>query len=329
MTEMQAIRVKEPGGPEQLELGSFPKPEPGDDELLVRVRATALNRADLLQREGKYPPPPGASPLLGLEMAGVVEATGAHSDGWAVGDRVCGLLPGGGYAEYAVVHKDQAMRIPGALSFEEAAAIPEVFLTAYQALYWHGGLGAGQHVLIHAGASGVGTAAIQLVRVAGAHPYVTASGPKLDVCRALGAEAAVDYRTEDFAPRIRAVTDGYGADLIIDFIGAPYFKQNIEVMATDGRLVILATLGGAQVEALNLRSLFSKRGQVITSTLRSRTEAYKARLVAAFAEQSLPLFADGRLKPVIDRVFDWEEVAEAHRYMGDNRNVGKLVLRVG
>ena len=199
--EMNAVLVPEPGGPERLTFGTHPMPVPGENELLVRVKATALNRADLLQREGKYPPPEGASPLLGLEMAGVVEAYGRGCTMWNEGDRVCSLLEGGGYAEYVVIHQDLAVPLLPNQSFEEAAAIPEVFLTAYQALYWLGDLSEGRRVLIHAGASGVGTAAIQLVSAAGAHAFVTASGPKLDRCRELGAELAVDYRVEDFAAR--------------------------------------------------------------------------------------------------------------------------------
>lgn len=325
---MRAVLVKAPGGPEQLELDAFPKPVPGPDELLVRVHATALNRADLLQREGKYPPPDGASPLLGLEMAGVVEAVGEDVSDWQPGERVFGLLPGGGYAEYVTIHRDVALPVPASLSLEEAAAIPEVFLTAYQALHWIARLQAGEHVLIHAGASGVGTAAIQLVRGAGAHPYVTASSGKHDLCRSLGAEATVDYRSEDFAARVRQASGGHGADVVLDFIGAPYLEQNLDVLALDGRIVLLAMMGGATVDRFNLRALFRKRGQITASTLRSRSLDYKIRLSRDFRAHVLPHFDDGTLKPVIDTIFDWADVAEAHRYMGANRNAGKIVLRV-
>lgn len=327
-TMMRAVVVDEPGGPEQLKIGEVEKPAPREDEVLVRVRATALNRADLMQREGKYPPPEGASPIMGLEMAGAVEAVGRDCPTWNVGDRVCGLLPGGGYAEYAVIHRDLAIPLLPSLSFEEAAAIPEVFLTAFQALHWYGEIDKSKRVLIHAGASGVGTAAIQLVRAAGATAYVTASAGKHETCLELGAEAAIDYKKDDFAERIAELTDGSGVDIIIDFIGAPYFDQNVHSLAVDGRWILLATLGGSRVEAVNLRGLFRKRASFFASTLRNRDLEYKIRLTQDFKSLAMPLFEDGKLKPVIDRVFDWAEVADAHRHMGANRNVGKIVLRI-
>ena len=258
---MQAVLVDAPGGPEHLRLGEHPRPIPAAGELLVRVRATALNRADLMQREGKYPPPEGATPILGLEMAGTVEAVGADVPAWKEGDRVCALLDGGGYAECVAIPHPMAMPVPDGLSLEEAAAIPEVFLTAFQALHWIGQMEAGDNALIHAGASGVGTAAIQLVRAAGGRPMVTASGGKLHRCRALGADVAIDYRQEDFAERVLEATGGHGADVILDFIGAPYFEQNIKTLALDGRLVLLAMLGGSRLDGLDLRKLFKKRAR--------------------------------------------------------------------
>ena len=325
---MKAVLVDQPGGPEQLRLGEHPRPEAGPDELLVRVHATALNRADTLQRQGQYPPPEGASPLLGLEMAGTIEALGENVRGWKQGDRVCGLLDGGGYAELATIHHGAALALPPGLSFEEGAALPEVFLTAHQALHWIGRVQAEERVLIHAGASGVGTAAVQLAQVAGAVCYVTASTGKHDVCLDLGAAAAIDYQSEDFAMCIEALTEGRGVDLIIDFIGAPYFEQNLAALAMDGRLVLLATLGGGAVEGFNLRRLFQKRAQITASTLRARSQAYKNRLSEEFAADRLPLFLDGTLRPVIDRVLDWADVAEAHRAMEANENAGKIVLRM-
>ncbi|HET6568731.1 MAG TPA: NAD(P)H-quinone oxidoreductase [Rhodothermales bacterium] len=325
---MKAVLVREAGGADNLYLGEAPRPAPAPGEILVRVHATALNRADILQREGKYPPPEGASPILGLEMAGAVETVGAAVDRWRPGDRVCALLPGGGYAEYVAVPQDVAMAVPPALSFEDAAAIPEVFLTAYQALYWYGKLEEGSHVLIHAGASGVGTAAIQLARAAGAHPYVTASAGKLDACRRLGAELAVDYRSEDFAERVLAHTHGHGADVIIDFIGAPYLKSNVETLAVDGRIILLATMGGSRVEDFDLRALFRKRGQFITSALRSRSHDYKRRLTREFAAYAMPLFERGILRPVIDSTFDWSDAPTAHRRMESNQNTGKIILHI-
>lgn len=325
---MRAVVMREPGGPDVLEIGRVPKPDCGEEELLVRIRATALNRADLMQREGNYPPPEGASPVLGLEMAGTVERAGRACPTWSPGDRVCGLLPGGGYAEYAAIHRDLAIPLPHSMSFEDGAAIPEAFLTAFQALHWYGKVKAGRNVLIHAGASGVGTAAIQLARAAGAAVYVTASAGKHDACLELGAREAVDYRAEDFADRIARTTNGRGVDVIVDFIGAPYFERNVASLALDGRLILLATLGGSRIEAVNLRALFSRRASVFASTLRSRELDYKIRLTRDFASLALPLFEAGTLRSVIDRVMPWEEAAAAHRIMGDNRNIGKIVLQV-
>lgn len=327
-TSMRAVVVDEPGGPEQLRLAERPQPLPAPDELLVRVRATALNRADLMQREGRYPPPEGAPDILGLEMAGTVEAQGSACVGWNRGDRVCALLPGGGYAEYVTVPHEMAMPIPPSLSFEEAAAIPEVFLTAFQALYWHADVEAARDVLVHAGASGVGTAAIQIARHAEARVYVTASAPKHARCLELGAAAAIDYRNEDFAERIAALTEGRGVDLILDFIGAPYFEQNISSLARDGDLVLLSLLGGHRLDEVSLAPLFRKRARITASTLRSRTPQYKVDLTRDFAARLLPLFEDGTLQPVLDSTYDWTEVQAAHQRMGNNENAGKIILRV-
>jgi putative PIG3 family NAD(P)H quinone oxidoreductase len=325
---MKAVVVDEPGDPEHMTIADVPTPEPGPEEVLVNVHATALNRADTYQRRGHYPPPEGAPETLGLEMAGTVRETGRGVVDWSEGDRVFSLLPGGGYAEVACVHRDMLMAIPPGLSMEEAAAIPEVFLTAYQALHWLGGLQPEHRVLIHAGASGVGTAAIQLAKQAGGHPVVTASAPKHDVCTGLGAEAAIDYRSESFAERVDALTDGEGVHIILDFIGAPYFHDNVASLAVDGRIVQLATMGGATVEEMSLRDLMAKRVQLLATTLRSRSLAYKVELTQEFAADVLPRFVDGDLRPVIDSVMDWREVGVAHRRMESNENAGKIVLRV-
>lgn len=325
---MKAILVEEHGGPEHLTLGEHEAPSPSAEELLVRVHATALNRADIMQRRGQYPPPPNASPLLGLEIAGTIESMGRRCTNWNEGDRVFGLLPGGGYAEYAVIHQDMAMAMPPDLSFTEAAAIPEVFLTAYQALHRLGDVEPGQHVLIHAGGSGVGTAAIQLAREVGAHPHITASPSKHEYCRRLGAETTINYKEEDFAERIKVATDGRGVDLILDFVGAPYLDQNVTSLAVDGRIILLATLGGDEIESFRLRRLLAKRVQFVATTLRSRSLNYKIELTEDFAGDVLPLFIDGALQPVIDRVYDWKEVADAHRRMENNENVGKIVLQI-
>lgn len=323
---MKAVLVPTEGDPEHLTIGEYPTPEPGADELLVKVHAAALNRADTLQRRGKYPPPEGASEILGLDIAGTIEAMGPGCVNWNEGDRVFGLVPGGGYAEYAIIHKDMAMTVPPGLSLVEAAAIPEVFLTAYQALHWLGRLQTGDHVLVHAGASGVGTAAIQLVKLAGGHPYVTASAPKHAACRELGAEATIDYESESFADRIAQITDDRGVDIILDFIGAPYFHDNVASLATDGRIVQLATLGGSTVEEVSLRALMAKRVHLLATTLRSRSQGYKIRLTQEFAADVLPQFVDGTLKPVIDSTYDWQDADEAHRRMENNENIGKIVL---
>ncbi len=325
---MRAVVVTEEGDPEHMTIGEVPTPEPRANEVLVKVHATALNRADTFQRRGHYPPPEGASDILGLEMAGTVTATGSGVVDWHEGDRVFGLLDGGGYAEYAAVHTDRLMAVPPGLSMQEAAAVPEVFLTAYQALHWLGGLTSGHHVLIHAGASGVGTAAIQLVRHAEAHPYVTASASKHETCLALGAEVAVDYESEDFAERIATRTDDRGVDIIVDFIGAPYFHKNVDSLATDGRIVQLATLGGSTVEQVSLRALMAKRAQLLASTLRSRSLEYKIELTQEFASDVLPQFIEGTIEPVIDSVYDWTDVSDAHRRMENNENAGKIVLQV-
>jgi tumor protein p53-inducible protein 3 len=326
---MRALQIKAFGGPEQLYLGHWPTPEPGEREILVKVEATALNRADSLQRQGKYPPPAGESPILGLEMAGRVSARGAGASKWGIGDAICGLLGGGGYAEYAVIHEDLAMPVPDGLSTIEAAAIPEVFLTAYQALCWLARLQAGETVLIHAGASGVGTAAIQLVQAMGGRAIVTASAGKHAACLQLGAEKAIDYQQEDFAEVALAHTASKGVDIVLDFIGAPNLLRNLEVLCPDGRLVLLALMGGAQAERLSLGPVLSKRLQILGSTLRARSLAYKIELSQALCRFAWPLFEQGQLKPVIDTVFDWEAAAEAHRYLEANRNVGKILLRVG
>ncbi len=325
---MKAVLIKEFGGADQLYIGEYPKPAPKKNELLVKVKAAALNRADILQRQGRYPPPKGASPIMGLEIAAVVEETGENCINFNAADRVFSLLPSGGYAEYAVVPEDMTMPIPDNLSFEEASAIPEAFLTAYQALQWLGGLREGQNVLIHAGASGVGSATIQLVKFCNAHALATAGSPqKLEFCRHLGAEHAFNYREGSFAPSVMDTTQGKGVNIIIDFIGAPYWEQNVSCLAADGRIIILATMGGGTVEKFDIRGLFKKRGQLITSSLRTRSLEYKIQLTREFTGMVLPKFAQGKLKAVVDKIFDWNDVAKAHQYMEENRNMGKIALK--
>ncbi len=327
---MKAILPKEPGGVDKLVMAEVPRPEPRADELLVRVRAAGVNRADILQREGKYPPPKGVGPVLGLEMAGEVVEVGPNCSGWRSGDRVCALLPGGGYAEYVTIPAKMGIPIPANLTFEQAAAIPEVFLTAYQALYWLGELKAGQEVLVHAGASGVGTAAIQLIREAGATAIVTAgSAKKLDFCSGLGAKVAINYKAGEFAPDVLEATHQRGVDIILDFVGASHWEQNLECLARDGRLIILALMSGAMIEKMNLLTILRKRLHIIGTTLRSRDLEYKIRLTSEFVKNILPMIEEGRLQPVIDTVFPWRKVKQAHRRMEENLNMGKIVLTIG
>ena len=325
---MQAVLIKEFGGPEQLFLGEWEQPTPSEHEILVKVHATALNRADTLQRQGKYPPPKGESPILGLEMAGEVVEIGAKVQRWKVGDQVCSLLGGGGYAAYACTHEDLAFPIPAAMSYEEAAAIPEVFLTAFQALVWLGKLQKNERILIHAGASGVGTAAIQLAQLIGAEAIVTASAAKHGSCLELGATKAIDYRSQDFEEVVQDYTQGQGVDMVLDFLAAPYFQRNLNVLALDGRLVILALMGGIHAPNINMVPILRKRLQIIGSTLRSRTMDYKIELSKALHAFAWSAFEEGRLRAVIDSVFPWEEVVDAHKKMEANQNKGKIILKV-
>jgi putative PIG3 family NAD(P)H quinone oxidoreductase len=326
---MKAVLIDRPGDETVLRIGEAPEPVMGPGELRLRVAATAVNRADLLQRQGMYPPPPGASPLLGLECAGTVVELGAGVTGWKTGDRAMALLAGGGYAEQVVVHAGSALRVPERLSLEEAAAIPEVFLTAFLNLFEVGGLAAGGRALVHGGGSGVGTASIQLVKAAGAHILITAgSEDKCARCLELGADVAIDYRKENFAERVREETGGHGVDVVLDSIGAQYFEGNLASLATGGRLVLIGLMGGAKVEA-NLAVLLARRLHVIGSTLRARPVAEKAAIVAAFERRFGADLAAGRVRPIVDRVLPLEEVAEAHRSMKASEHFGKIVLKVG
>jgi len=311
-----------------LQLGEYPTPEPTSSEILIKVETTALNRADIMQRKGNYPPPEGASPILGLEVAGTVAETGGKVTRWKTGDRVCGLLAGGGYAAYAVLHEDMALPVPEHMDWTVAGAIPETFLTAYQALFTIAHLQEGERVLLHAGASGVGTAAIQLAKLAGAEILVTASGPKHDLCRKLGASMAIDYKRENFAEAIAKHTQNQGVQVIVDVIGAPYFRQNIASLAVDGRLVYLAFMGGHQIPEASLIPILMKRLSISGSTLRARSLEYKINLTQHFHDFAWQALTEGTIAPVIDSVFDWTEGTKAHRRMESNANAGKIVLRV-
>lgn len=325
---MQAIVFDTPGGSKVLRIGEVPIPIPGEKQVRIKVAAAGVNRADILQRKGKYPPPPGASSILGLEVSGIIESVGKGCVKWKTGDRVMGLLSGGGYAQYVIMHEDMVMPVPGSITLGNAAAIPEVFLTAYQSLVWLAHLQARETILIHAGASGVGTAAIQLALVLDAVPIVTASKEKHNLCSNLGARATIDYKNQDFVTEVKNFTNEKGVDVIIDFIGGDYFKKNIEILRNDGRLIQLAAMGGGKVEDFNLFSLLSRRISVVGTTLRARSLEYQIRLTTDFWKFAKPLFEDGSLRPVVDRMLSFDEFALAHNLIEENKTAGKVVLKI-
>ncbi|XP_069881085.1 quinone oxidoreductase PIG3 isoform X1 [Dipodomys merriami] len=330
---MLAVHFDRPGGPEVLHLKEVATPRPAEGEVLLKVAASALNRADLLQRQGHYAPPPGASSILGLEASGHVAELGPGCQGhWKIGDPAMALLPGGGQAQYVTVPEDLLMPIPKGLTMLQAAAIPEAWLTAYQLLHLCGHVQAGDSVLIHAGSSGVGTAAIQLARKAGAIPLVTAgSKHKLQMTERLGAAAGFNYKEEDFAEATLKFTKGAGVNLILDCIGGSYWEKNVNCLALDGCWVLYGLMGGADISGPLFSKLLFKRGSLITSLLRPRDKKYKQMLVEAFTEQILPHFSkEGpqRLLPVLDRVYPVAEIQAAHEYMEANKNTGKIVLEL-
>ncbi|KAG9336231.1 hypothetical protein JZ751_002578 [Albula glossodonta] len=328
---MLAVCVDAPGGPDKLLLRTVPRPDPKDGEVLIRVHCTALNRADLLQRRGLYPAPPGVSDILGLEAAGMVVGLGPGVKGhWKPGDKVMALLSGGGYAQFVSVPEANVMSIPSQLSFQQAAAIPEAWLTAYQLLHFVGQVKPGDVVVVHAAGSGVGTAAIQLARLAGAIPIATAGTPgKLKKAEELGAAAGFNYKQEDFCEGILQFTEGRGADVVLDCVGGANWEKNVRSLATDGRWVLYGALGGCPVNGDLLGKLLAKRGQLLSSLLRSRSPQYKADLVKAFTERALSHFSPDLpplLSPVIDCVFSVDCIAEAHCHMEANRNIGKIII---
>ncbi|MFI9327656.1 NAD(P)H-quinone oxidoreductase [Kitasatospora sp. NPDC052868] len=324
---MYAMTIPEPGGPEALVWAEVPDPVPGEGEVLVEVAATAVNRADLLQRQGLYSPPAGSSPYPGLECSGRITALGPGVAGWGVGDEVCALLVGGGYAQKVAVPVGQLLPVPKGLSLEEAAALPEVASTVWSNVFLVAHLRPGETVLLHGGASGIGTMAIQLAKAVGARVAVTAgSAEKLARCTALGADIAIDYREQDFVEVLREATGGAGADVILDIMGAKYLQRNVDALAVNGRLVIIGLQGGVQGE-LNLNTLLRKRGAVIATNLRGRPLAEKAAIVAAVREHVWPLIESGVVKPVVDRVLPLAEAAAGHRVLEQGEQVGKVVLR--
>ena len=321
------IRIGD-GRPEVLQLGEVPAPLPTATQLLVDVHATALNRADLIQRRGGYPPPPGESEILGLEIAGTVAALGSAVEGVAEGDRVFGLVGGGGYAAQAVIDYRMAMPIPEGWSFEEAAAIPEVFFTANENIFTLGELSAGETILIHAGGSGVGSAGIQISRHAGANVFVTAgTREKINKCKTLGATEGINYKTTDFVTEIERLTGGEGVDVVLDFIGAPYLEQNLSILKTKGRLLQVGLIGGATAE-IDLSTLMRNRLKVIGSVMRPQSIEEKIAITQRFVDRWLPKLKRGVLQPVIDTVFPLAEARQAHTYMEANRNFGKIILKV-
>jgi len=325
---MHAIVFDTPGEPDVLHIGNIALPIPGEKQIRIKVAAAGVNRADILQRRGKYPPPSGASPILGLEVSGKIESVGNGSNKWKIGDRVMGLLSGGGYAEYVIMHEDMVMAVPENINLLHAAAIPEVFLTAYQSLVWLAHLHPRETILIHAGASGVGTAAIQLAMALDAVPIVTASKEKHNLCSHLGASATIDYKTKDFLAEVKNITNDIGVDVIIDFIGGPNFKKNIDLLRNDGRMIILASMGGGKVEEFNLLNILTRRLSVIGSTLRARSAEYQIRLTREFWNYARPMFEDGSLRPVVDKIIPFSEVAMAHSLIEENTTAGKIILKI-
>ncbi len=326
---MKAIVAREPGGPDVLQITEMPRPVPAADEVLVRVQAAGVNRPDVLQRKGQYPPPPGASPLIGLEVAGEVVAAGEAVAGWKPGDKVTALANGGGYAQYCVVPAAQCLPWPAGYDAIRAAALPETFFTVWANLFGHGRLAPGESVLVHGGSSGIGTTAIQLAREFGATVYATAgSDAKCAACLRLGASAAINYREADFGPRIAELTGGRGVDVVLDLVGAPYFERNLRCLAMDGRLVEVATQLGAVVEKLDLFYVMRRRLVITGSTMRPRTTAEKGAIATALRERVWPALAAGRCGPVVHAVFPLAEAAKAHALMESGAHIGKIVLWV-
>lgn len=325
---MKAITVPAPGGPDAMVLDDVPEPQPAAGDVRIAVAAAGVNRADVLQRMGHYPPPAGAPEYLGLEVSGRVDALGDGVSGWAAGDEVCALLSGGGYAEKICVPAGQVLTVPSGVSLLDAAALPEVVCTVWSNVFLTANLQPGELLLVHGGSSGIGTMAIQLAREVGARVAVTAgSAEKLEACRALGAEVLINYHEQDFVEEVRAASEGAGANVILDNMGAKYLSRNLEAVAVNGRLVVIGLQGGVTAE-LNLGLLMSKRAAVISTSLRARPTAEKATIVAAVREHVWPLLEAGRVHPVVYSRHPLADVAEAHREMESSRHVGKILLTI-
>ncbi|MBS1819706.1 MAG: NAD(P)H-quinone oxidoreductase [Acidobacteria bacterium] len=325
---MMAIAIREPGGPDVLVPVERPRPEPGRGELLIKVAAAGVNRPDVMQRQGRYAPPPGVSDIPGLEVAGTVEAVGPEVSGWSVGDRVCALLAGGGYAEYCVAPVPQCLPIPQGLDFTHAAGLPEVMLTVWTNVFERGRLVAGESILIHGGSSGIGTAAVQIAHARGARVFATAgTDEKCRACEALGAEHAINYRTSDFVAEVKALTQDRGVDVVLDMVGGEYLQRNIDVLAVDGRLVQIAQLGGYR-STINTIPILQKRLTITGSVLRSRSVEEKGRIAAAVREQVWPLIESGAVRVPVHQTFPLTNAAEAHRVLESSTHIGKLILQV-
>jgi len=325
---MKAVLQSEFGGSETLYIGETAIPIITENEVLIKVHYSALNRADILQRQGKYPPPTGESTILGLEASGVITSIGESVNNLTIGDRVMALLAGGGQAEYVAVDQRLVIKVPDEISLEQAAAIPEVFLTAYQALFWEARTANESTVLIHAGASGVGTAAIQLANARGCTVITTSSQGKLATCKQLGSTLAINYQEHEFSEAVNLFTKGVGVNTVIDFIGAPYFKQNIECLSIDGTLIMVSVMGGVKLPDVNLYPILAKRLSIKGTTLRSRSIVYKQELIQSFSNDFLSDIKSGKIAPLIDSTYNWHEIKEAHNYMEANKNKGKIVLKI-
>ncbi|MFA0810045.1 NAD(P)H-quinone oxidoreductase [Microbulbifer epialgicus] len=325
---MRAIDLPKYGGPEVMQVADLPKPEPAADEVLIKVAASGINRPDIVQRQGFYPPPPGASPILGLEVAGEIVAVGEEVKRWKLGDKVCALTNGGGYAEYVTAPEGQCLPIPAGLSEIEAAALPETFFTVWSNVFDRAKLQNNEILLVHGGSSGIGTTAIQLASQLGARVFATAgSAEKCKACENLGAEKAINYREEDFVEIVKKATENHGADVILDMVGGEYVDRNIRVAAYDGRIVNIAYLQGASVE-VNMLPVMLKRLTLAGSTLRARSAAVKAEIARSLESKAWPLIEAGKVRPQVAAEFTLEQVAEAHRLLESGKLIGKIVLKV-
>lgn len=323
---MHAITIEQPGGPEALVWTDVPDPVAGEGEVLVEVAASAVNRADVLQRQGFYDPPPGSSRFPGLECSGRIASVGPGVSGWSVGDEVCALLAGGGYAQKVAVPAGQLLPVPAGVDLVTAAALPEVVATVWSNVFMVAGLRPGETLLVHGGSSGIGTMAIQLAKAVGATVAVTAGGPeKLARCAELGADVLIDYREQDFVAELRTATDGAGADVILDIMGAKYLARNLDALAVNGRLAVIGLQGGAKAE-LNLGALLAKRAAITATSLRARPLEEKAAIIAAVREHVWPLITAGRVRPVVHETFPMARAADAHRVLETSSHVGKLLL---